>query len=499
MSRKGDLEWLAAELSAIRRQLQPADESPDLVMALDQGSHASRAVLFDSAGREVSEAHVPVTVSRPAADRVEHDADELVQSLRQAAIDAMSSELAQGRRVAAIGLATQRSTIVCFDRRDGRALSPAISWQDRRGAALIEQLRPMQAKVRRQTGLVLSPHYGASKLRWCIDELPEVRAALRNRRLCAGPLSTFLLHRLLNERPVVVDPSNASRTLLFDPVRREWSAELLEAFGIPIGALPRCVPMWHAYGHLVHDERKMTLRICTGDQSAAAFAFGRQRSDTAYLNIGTGAFVQIAVPPRVKTPDGLLRSVLYSDSGGTTASIEGTVNGAGSAVSWFRDHAEIDPERALSSLPARAPDDLPLFLNGVGGLGSPFWQSDAPVELVGTGDDLHRLMAVLESIAFLVDANLRAMRSVATIARVVATGGLSRSDYLCQVLADVSGITVERHALREATARGVAFLAAGQPDAWMSPDLERVFEPSKHAKLAARHRRWQKTLEQRLS
>src|SRR5262245_36841269 len=204
MSRKGDLEWLAAELSAIRRHLQPGNESPDLVMGLDQGSHASRAVLFDSAGREVAEAHVPVTTSRPARDRVEQDADELAQSLRQAASDAMSSELAHGRRIVAAGLATQRSTIVCFDRGDGRALSPAISWQDRRGLAQVERLRPMEAKIRRQTGLVLSPHYGASKLRWCIDELPEVRASLKNRKLCAAPLSTFLLHRLLNEKPSVV-------------------------------------------------------------------------------------------------------------------------------------------------------------------------------------------------------------------------------------------------------------------------------------------------------
>jgi glycerol kinase len=499
MSRKGDLEWLAAELSAIRRQLQPTDESPDLVLALDQGSHASRALLFDAAGREVAEAVVPVSTAHPAPDRVEQDPDELVQSLRQAALDVLSSDLAQGRRIAAAGLATQRSTIVCFDRRDGAALSPAISWQDRRGQPLIDRLRPLAARVRRQTGLVLSPHYGASKIRWCLDELPAVRAALRTRRLCAAPLSTWLLHRLLRERPVVVDPANASRTLLFDPVRRDWSAALVDAFAIPVSALPRCVTSTHAYGQLEVDGREIPVRVCTGDQSAAAYAFGTPRAGTAYVNMGTGAFVQCAVPPRVRSPEGILRSVLHSDSRTVTASLEGTVNGAGSALVWFREHAEIDPQRALQSLPATAPDELPLFMNGVGGLGSPFWVADAPIEFVGDGDERERLMAVLESIVFLVAANLSAIDERVPVKRVVVTGGLSRSEYLCQALADIAKITVERHVVREATARGVAYLAAGLPDAWVSPDLGRVFEPGKRPRLTARHRRWQKLVAEQLA
>ena len=499
MTRKGDLEWLATELSAIRRQLLPANESPDLVLAIDQGSHATRAVLFDAAGREVAQAHVPVETAHPQDERVEQDPVELAQSVRQAIADVLSSELVQGRRVAAAGLATQRSTVVCFDRRDGTALSPAISWQDRRGQPQIDRLGSIEAKLRRQTGLVLSAHYGASKLRWCLDELPQVQAVQRLGHLCAGPLSTFLLHRLLIEKPAVADPANASRTLLFDPARREWSQTLLDAFGIPAAALPECVPTAYAFGRLAAESREIPLRICTGDQSAVVYAFGAPRPDTAYVNIGTGAFVQCAVPPRVKTPEGLLRSVLFSDANHVSACLEGTVNGAGSALDWFRDHSGIDAERALASLPTRAPDDLPLFLNGVGGLGSPFWVANAPIEFIGPEDDVERLMAILESIAFLLDANLRAIRSVAPITRVVVTGGLARSDYLCQALADVSGLEVARFAVREATARGVAFLAAGQPTHWVAPDLDRVFEATRRPKLTARAKRWRKALDQRLA
>jgi glycerol kinase len=201
----------------------------------------------------------------------------------------------------------------------------------------------------------------------------------------------------------------------------------------------------------------------------------------------------------VKTPDGLLRSVLFSDATSVTASIEGTVNGAGSAIEWFRDHSEFDAERALKSLTARAPDELPLFLNGVGGLGSPYWRASAPIEFIGAGDDQQRLMAVLESIAFLLDANLRAISSAVPIARVVVSGGLARCDYLCQTLADVCRIGVERRVLREATARGVAFLAAGQPDDWSTPDLDRLFKPAGHPRLMARARRWHNELDKRLA
>jgi glycerol kinase len=274
---------------------------------------------------------------------------------------------------------------------------------------------------------------------------------------------------------------------------------LLDAFGIPESALPECVPTSYAYGRIAAESREIPLRVCTGDQSAVVFAFGAPRPDTAYVNIGTGAFVQCAVPPRVRMPDGLLRGVLFSDANHVSASLEGTVNGAGSALEWFREQSDIDPERALPSLPTRAPDDLPLFLNGVGGLGSPFWVPNAPIEFVGRGDDVERLLAILESVAFLIDANLRAIRSVVAIKRVVVTGGLARSDYLCQALADVSGLEIARYAVREATARGVAFLAAGQPAHWPAPDLDRVFEATRRSKLTARAKRWQKALDQRIS
>ena len=230
--------------------MNPGAATSDLVLALDQGGHASRAVLFDAAGRELAEARVPVATHRIGLDQVEHDPDELVTSLHVAAQDVCEGAVARGREIVAAGLACQRSTVVCWDRRDGRALSAALSWQDRRDARFLEQLRPQADRIRDLTGLVLSPHYGANKLRWCLTHLPRVRAAADERTLAAGPLSSFLLHRLLDERPVCVDPSNAARTLLFDPATLAWVPELLTAFGVPEHCLPQPVPTAHAYGAL---------------------------------------------------------------------------------------------------------------------------------------------------------------------------------------------------------------------------------------------------------
>jgi len=191
--------------------------APGFVLALDQGGHASRALAFDRRGRELATAHVPVATSRDGADLVEQDPVELVRSLQVAAQDACDSEATRELPALSAGLATQRSTIVGWERSSGRALTNAISWQDRRYAAWLERLNPVAAAVREKTGLVLSPHYGASKLRWCLDNVPAVQRAVRSNDLAAGPLASFLLSRLLEEKPVLADPANASRTLLFDP------------------------------------------------------------------------------------------------------------------------------------------------------------------------------------------------------------------------------------------------------------------------------------------
>ena len=508
-----DLTWLASELSAIRRELLPTEESRVLHLALDQGGSSSRAVLFDAVGREVGSAHVPIDTRR-SGDRVEHDADELAQSLVTAARDACDLPLAAGRPVIVAGLATQRSTVCCWDATDGAALAPAISWQDRRHAAWLAATLGDRAEwVRELTGLPLSPHYGASKLRWCLDELPEVRLALRDERLAMGPLASFLLHRLCEERPLCVDPANASRTLLYDPAVLDWSAPLLEAFGLPRSVLPRCVGTVHPFGTLTLDEhRRVPLRACSGDQSAAVFAFGTPTADTCFVNIGTGAFVQRIARDRTSAaPRGLLRSVVHAhthDLQGATYVHEGTVNGALAAVEWLRARVGLDVPRTLATLRQSLRSDQVelLFMNGVGGLGAPYWLPSFPVEFValdGTPPraaalgELQQMAAVVDSIAFLVAVNVEGLHRAAPLERLVVTGGLASCDYLCEVLAEVTGLEVARPALREATARGIAFLAAGQPGHWQSVPVERSFTRAGRARVHDRYARWREEMAKR--
>jgi glycerol kinase len=213
--------------------------------------------------------------------------------------------------------------------------------------------------------------------------------------------------------------------------------------------------------------------------------------------MGTGAFAQRLVPADAPLPDGLLRSVLCSDSSGAVYSHEGTVNGAAAAIDWLRTHSALDVDRALLALPDRPAAEPPLFMNGVGGLGAPYWLADFPTEFVGRGDELQQLFAVLESIVFLLGVNLDAMRRAAPLSRILITGGLARCDYLCRALADLTGLRVERRNVREATARGIAFLAAGQPEGWETVPVETVFESASNAALAARHARWRSEMARR--
>jgi glycerol kinase len=464
-------------------------------LALDQGGHASRAIVFDERGTIVAQAFSPIGTRRPQPDRVEHDPEELIGSIETAIADAVS-KIAPGDSITVAGLATQRSSIVCWDRTNGFALSPVLSWQDRRNAAFVDSLKPRAAEIHAQTGLVLSPHYGASKLRWCLENIEAVRAAAAEGRLAMGPLSSFILFRLLAERPLVVDPANASRTQLWDPLTRTWAPELLQLFGIDPGLLPQPVTSRHAFGTLRAVSQNVPVTVCTGDQSAVPFAFGAIDADAAYINLGTGAFVQCPLPSPIRAPL-LLTSVVWSEGDANVYVLEGTVNGASSALDWLSETEGIDAQRMLASWPAVPTKELnpPLFLNGVSGLASPFWVPDFESRFVGGGHSEEKFLAVLESILFLIRVNLQEMQHHRTpLERLILTGGLSASDFLCQQLADLCALPVVRHVEREATAHGLARLIARPTVEWPVRRAERTFAPSRDTALLERYFAWLKEM-----
>jgi glycerol kinase len=376
-----------------------------------------------------------------------------------------------------------------------------FSWQDRRAHEWLRQFEPKAEEVHRRTGLFLSAHYGASTLRWALENIPAVRQALAAGTLCWGPQASFLVYRLTAEQAMKADPQCAARTQLWNIHARDWDPQLLELFGIPVGHLPRSVPTRHRYGTLLVGELAVPLVAVNGDQSAAVFAFGWPEEDSAYVNVGTSAFIQRAVTEEPPYAPRSLTGIILDDGERTVYTLEGNVNGAGTALEWLRTAQGITD--AIERLPEwlAAPCEPPLFLNGIAGLGGPFWKPDFPSRFVfdpgfaGEGEPWHKAVAVVESIAFLLQANIDEIgKYVPPARRIRVSGGVSRFDGLCRRLASVSGLPVHRRDDAEATARGIGYLAAGMPERWNDAASEEVFAPEADEALRQRYGRWRELM-----
>jgi glycerol kinase len=461
----------------------------DYLLAIDQGTHASRALLFDAQGQQIARHLVPVTLKRPQANRAEQDPGEILDSVRAAVAQTILS-LAPAERgnIRACGLTTQRSTVLAWQA-NGAPLSAAISWQDTRGAPLVDSLQTHATEIREQSGLPLSAHYGASKLHW-LHQLLVGEPGLR-----LGPLASFLLTHLTGTGHVI-DHSNAQRMQLMDVDHLDWSHRLADWFGVPLDRLPECRPVMGDYG-LLADYAIPVTAVC-GDQNAAWHGSGMDARYCALVNLGSGAFVLATQRPGNDIPE-LLSSLSVSDARGAEWLLEGTVNGAGSALEWLAEQGGID------DLPTRLPDwldqvtDPPLFMNSVGGIGSPWWRPPAtPVFLPGDASwsSAECAVAVVESIVFLLQCNLERMLHHTTIECLRVSGGLSQLDGLCQKLANLSELPVERCTEAEASARGVAWLAAGRPADWLASTHLPRFNPQPDTALRSRYHRFVDLLQQ---
>lgn len=471
----------------------------DLFLAIDQGGHSTRALIYDGHGDLKAGGKRPVNSTTPQEDWVEQDPEEMLQSIQGSVMEALEAINDKAPHIIAAGLATQRSSLVCWDKETGEALSPIISWQDRRASRWLDSLPMDREWVHRTTGLFVTAHYGASKFRWCLDNLPAVVRALEKDRLAMGPMASFLVFRLLEERPYVADPANASRTQLWNVKTRDWDPELMELFDLPLAVFPRCVPTQYHYGTLNTSIVPIPLTILNGDQSAAMFAFGDIQPETAYINIGTGAFISRPSGHYPGFARRLLTSVILQNKVESTYVTEGTVNGAASALDWLRETFSIDtsPDN-LSDWLAKV-SNPPLFLNGIAGLGAPFWIAEFHSEFIGEGDDGEKAIAVIESIVFLLRINMEEMQKQASPPlQIQITGGLASLDGLCQRLADVSNLPVYRPVEREATARGTAYLVANCPKNWPESDIGVWFKPTENDALRQRYQAWRDAMLERI-
>ncbi|HUH38070.1 MAG TPA: FGGY family carbohydrate kinase [Spongiibacteraceae bacterium] len=484
-------------------------------LCLDQGGSSSRALVIDAGGRVRSRGQCPVATAHPRPGWVEQSPGALLRSVREAASQALAALAPAERcRIVSAGLVTQRSSLLGWHPQTARPATPVLSWQDTRGAALLEQRVADPEVVLARTGLWPNAHFGASKFAWCLREWPALRSAAQRGELCLGPLAAWLAQALTLPRgqdpaqnragaqPPRVDIASAQRTLLLDHQRGDWCEVLCARFGLDPRWLPQVVDSDAGFGRLALDALDVPLQVLGGDQGAALFADGEPDPDSLYINLGTGAFLmrplkQAATAAPVD-PGRQLLSLNWQRGGRRWRTLEGTVNGAGAALDWWsRRHGGRDYRGLLAQALGAA--EPPLFFNAVGGLGSPDWRADlAPRFAQGGGEPLAELAGVVESIVYLIRRNAA---QLAPYQRLRVSGGLANSDALCQRLADALAAPVLRSAEPEATARGLQWwlaAAAGRgadgedrtpQSASAGPDTARRFVPSGTAE-DARYALW---------
>lgn len=488
-----------------------------VVIALDAGTTGVRAFAVDETGRPVGYRYREFRQHFPRPGWVEHDADEI-----WGAVVGTSAELiaSLGRPVAAIGITDQRETIVAWSRSTGRPLHRAIVWQDRRGAARCEQLIDdgHLPAVRERTGLVLDPYFSATKIEWLFG---EGGVDPSDPDLAIGTIDSWLLWNLTGGEVHATEPGNASRTLLYDIGRLEWSAELCELFGVPPRVLPEVRPSSGRFGVTAAASglpSGIPVSGVAGDQQAALFGQACFEPGAIKNTYGTGSFVLMNIGTSCPDPvDGLLTTVAWtlpdSDAPGgfrTDYAFEGSIFSTGSAIQWLRDGLGIISEAAeVGPLAASVPDtDDVFFVPAFTGLGSPWWDPHARGTLVGVTRGTtraHLARAVVESMALQTRDVVDEMsaHSGHAVTGLRADGGAAVMDLLLQMQADQLGVPVSRPTVRETTALGAAYLAGLAEGVWSSTEdivgnwaLEAEFRPEADRTIVdARHRRWLNAVE----
>ena len=483
----------------------------DLLLALDQGTTSSRAIVFTPNGRPLAAAQRAFAQSFPRPGWVEHDPEDIWTSQVEAARVVLALANVSARDVAAIGITNQRETAVVWNRRTGQPISPAIVWQDRRTAEECARLRAMGAEdmVRERTGLLLDPYFSATKIASILDTVPAARPAAESGRLAFGTVDTFLLWRLTGGSVHATDVSNASRTLLMDTRRCSWDDELLTLFRVPRPILPDIQPSAHLLGETPPNLFGVSIPVCAmiGDQQAAAFGQACISPGMVKNTYGTGSFVLMNTgTERRASPHRLLSTIAWKVGDGSPAyALEGSIFVTGAAVQWLRDGLQIINDASeIEALASSVPDTggvsfVPAFV----GLGAPYWEPNVRGAILGLTRGVsraHIARAALEATCF---QTCDVLKTLALDAEhhaecIRADGGMAANNLLLQMQADLAGRPVERPRVTETTALGAALMAgigAGLMDAvtdvarcWQR---DRIFEPTiSEDERSARYETW---------
>lgn len=445
----------------------------DCVLALDQGTTSSRAIVFDVSAAIVSVAQREFAQIYPGEAQVEHDPEDIWRSTLAVAREAFTAAEGMGHRVVAIGIANQRETTLVWDRRSGRPIHHAIVWQDRRTAAQCAELAAAGhgSLVSTRTGLLLDPYFSASKIAWLLDHVADARRRAEAGELAFGTVDSFLLWRLTGGRRHCTDATNASRTSLFDIHRQQWDPDLLALFRVPAALLPEVHDCAAEFGVTEPTlfGRALPIRGMVGDQQAALIGQACFSPGSIKSTCGTGCFVVMNTGAQAAISQyRLLSTVAYRIDGAVAYALEGSIFVAGAALQWLRDGLGLIASAEESETLARSVDDtggvylVPAFT----GLGAPHWRADARAVLSGltrASGRAHIVRAALEATAYQTADLLDAMAEDGVGASSLKVdGGMVRNDWLLQFLADTLGVPVDRPRVMEITALGAAYLAGRQ-------------------------------------
>jgi glycerol kinase len=446
----------------------------DHILAIDQGTTSTRAILFDSEARAVAIAQRELQQHYPQPGWVEHDAEDIWRDTLAVVGEVVGK--ADAGRIAGIGITNQRETALVWDRASGKAIHRAIVWQDRRTAERCAELKAQGAEelVRRRTGLLLDPYFSATKVAWILDHVPGAREKAERGELAFGTVDSFLLWRLTEGAVHATDITNASRTSLLDIHRGEWDPGLCELFRIPRATLPQVHENSRIFGTTSLFGSAIPIAGMAGDQHAALFGQACFEPGMAKSTYGTGCFMLLNTGDRpVQSQHRLLTTPAWRIGGKTTYALEGSIFVAGAAVKWLRDGIGVIANASeTDSMATRVPDShgvymVPAFV----GLGAPHWDAEARGAIYGltlgaTGAHLAR--AALEAVAYQTFDLIEAMKAdgASPPAAIRLDGGMAANAWLCQFLADILNVPVERPQNLETTALGAAFFAGLATGLW---------------------------------
>jgi glycerol kinase len=484
------------------------------ILALDQGTTSSRAILFDHDGNIAGMAQHEFPQIFPQAGWVEHNPVDILTSQLSAAVDVLGKLGATPRDVAGLGITNQRETAIVWDRKSGKPVANAIVWQDRRTAPMCQRLRDdgVEEIVRAKTGLLLDPYFSATKIAWMLDNIDGLRARADRGELAFGTVDSWLIWNLTNGRRHVTDRTNASRTLLYNIVEDRWDEELLRIFGVPASMMPEVVWSSEEVGRVTAalGPAEVPIAGIAGDQQSALFGQLCTHPGDAKCTYGTGCFLLENIGETFRlSQQRLVTTLACSTRKKLEYALEGSIFIGGAVVQWLRDKMRFFPYApVVESVAAGVPDaGGVVFVPAFTGLGAPHWDPYAAGMIIGIGRDTgigHIARAAIESIAFQVADVLRAMDADTGIRvpELRVDGGAAANDLLMQFQADLLGIPVHRPAVLETTAQGSAYLAGLATGFWTGIDeiaktrSDRAFTPgADRAAMDRRYGRWKSAVE----